>query len=345
MFQEVVATILFDESLVFIIPVYNNMPNTKVEAPSNKNPNSYLKGIKVNDKDIDGFAYDKLNYSMEADTGVDSVKIEATSINNKASIEGLGTIKLENGDNNINIKVIAENGNVTNYVLTINKKEKEENIDVPDDNTITNIIIDNTDFVFNKDTLKYDIETSFVNSKLSIKYYISNDINTREIDLIVGKNIVNIGKYTINITRSDIAIETALNNSGIKYNNSYIYGISLNTGTDSLINNIKKISDTLSISIKDSNGNNSSIFKTGDKVNIKSSLEERNYEVLIYGDVNGDGVIDKLDYLAILRHYYGYKKYDGVYKEAADVNKDGTIDKLDYLAVLRDYYGYKKIVQ
>ena len=336
---------LLDEALVFIIPVYNNMPSTKVEVPANNNPNSYLKSIKVNDKELDGFAYDKLNYSMEADAGVDSIKIEATSINNKASIEGLGTVKLENGDNKITIKVTAENGNVTNYVLVVNKKEKEENIDVPEDNTITNIVIDNTDLVFNKDTLKYDIETAFVNSKLSIKYYIGNDINTKEIDLIVGKNIVNIGKYTINITRNDIAIGTALNNSGIKYNDSYVYGISLNTGTDSLINNIKKISDTLSISIKDSNGNNSSIFKTGDKVNIKSSLEEKNYEVLIYGDVNGDGVIDKLDYLAILRHYYGYKKYDGVYKEAADVNKDGTIDKLDYLAVLRDYYGYKKIVQ
>ncbi len=336
---------LLDEALVFIIPVYNNMPSTKVEIPANNNPNSYLKSIKVNDKELDGFAYDKLNYSMEADAGVDSIKIEATSINNKANIEGLGTVKLENGDNKITIKVTAENGNVTNYVLVINKKEKEENIDVPEDNTITNIVIDNTDLVFDKDTLKYDIETSFENSKLSIKYYIGNDINTKEIDLIVGKNIVNIGKYTINITRNDIAIGTALNNSGIKYNDSYVYGISLNTGTDSLINNIKKISDTLSISIKDSNGNNSSIFKTGDKVNIKSSLEEKNYEVLIYGDVNGDGVIDKLDYLAILRHYYGYKKYDGVYKEAADVNKDGTIDKLDYLAVLRDYYGYKKIVQ
>ena len=32
-------------------------------------------------------------------------------------------------------------------------------------------------------------------------------------------------------------------------------------------------------------------------------------------------------------------------KRAADVNKDGVVDKLDYLAVLRDYYGYKKIVQ
>ena len=90
---------LFDESLVFIIPIYKNMPNTKVETPSNKNPNSYLKIIKVNGKEVDGFAYDKLNYNIEADTGVSSVKIEATSINNKASINGLGTIKLENGDN------------------------------------------------------------------------------------------------------------------------------------------------------------------------------------------------------------------------------------------------------
>ena len=54
---------------------------------------------------------------------------------------------------------------------------------------------------------------------------------------------------------------------------------------------------------------------------------------------------DKLDYLAVLRHYYKYKEYTGVYKEAADVNRDGTVDKLDYLAVLRDYYGYKKIEQ
>ena len=49
------------------------------------------------------------------------------------------------------------------------RSKKEENIEIPDSNTITNIIIDNTNLVFNKDTLKYDIETAFTNSKLSIK--------------------------------------------------------------------------------------------------------------------------------------------------------------------------------
>ena len=62
-------------------------------------------------------------------------------------------------------------------------------------------------------------------------------------------------------------------------------------------------------------------------------------------DVNGDGTIDKLDYLAVLRHYYKYTEYTGVYEKAADANKDGVIDKLDYLAILRDYYGYAKIIQ
>lgn len=336
---------LFDEALVFVIPIYNNMPSSKVNAPENKNPNSYLKSIMINDKVIDGFAYDKLNYGLDAPDNGDSVVISATSINSKASIQGIGNIKLDTGSNTITIKVTAENGNVTNYTLVINKKEKMDNIEVPNDNEITNIVIDNTNLVFDKDTLEYNIETEFSNDKVVVKYYIGSEEKVNEIELIIGKNIVTVGKYTINIIRKDIAIETVLNNSGVKYNDSYLYGISLNTGTDSLVNNIKKISDSLSIVVKDKDNNNSSIFKTGDKVRIKSTNEDKTYEVVIYGDVNGDGVIDKLDYLAVLRHYYGYKTYDGVYKEAADVNKDGVIDKLDYLAVLRDYYGYKKIEQ
>ena len=336
---------LLDEALVFIIPIYNNMPSTKVDAPVNKNPNSYLKSIKIDEKELDGFSYDNLNYQYDVPFGVSTIKIDATSINSKASIGGIGNIKLEEGDNNIVIKVTAENGDVTNYNLVINKKEKTEDIDISDGDTLTNIIIDNVDFTFNKDVFEYNVQTIFDNGKISIKYYIDNDVNYKDIDLIVGKNIVTIGEYTINIVRSDISINTALNKSGIKYNDKYLYGINLNTGTNSLYNNLKEISDSLSITIKDKDNNNSSIFKTGDKVNIKSSSEEKSYEVLIYGDVNGDGAIDKLDYLAILRHYYGYKKYDGVYKEAADVNKDGVIDKLDYLAVLRDYYGYKDIIQ
>ena len=143
-----------------------------------------------------------------------------------------------------------------------------------------------------------------------------------------------------------ISIPDMINKSGVKYNDNYIFGINPNTNVDSLINNIKQVNQVASVSIKDKNGNpKSGIFKTGDIITINNSKETKEYQVLIYGDINGDGKIDKLDYLAVLRDYYGYSKLNGVYKKAADANKDGKVDKLDYLAVLRDYYGYKKIDQ
>ena len=96
---------------------------------------------------------------------------------------------------------------------------------------------------------------------------------------------------------------------------------------------------------KDGNVKTDDRFKTGDKVIITSNNETKEYDVVIYGDVDGDGEITKLDYLAVLRHFYGYTKYEGVYVEAADADKNGVVDKLDYLAILRDFYGYAEIVQ
>ena len=43
--------------------------------------------------------------------------------------------------------------------------------------------------------------------------------------------------------------------------------------------------------------------------------------------------------------YYGYTTYGGAYYKAADANRNGKVDKLDYLAILREYYGYSKINQ
>lgn len=350
---------LLDESLVFVIPVYNNMPENRVESPSNKSPNSYLNSIKVDNKEIEGFTYDKLNYQIEADSNLSSVNITAGTINSKASVSGTGTITLKDGENKIEIVVTAENGNKTTYTLIINRQSKEEDIVLSSTNNLKSLTIDKIDFEFNKDILEYNLETSFENNKISISYELEDNTasveTNKEVDLIVGLNKINIKvtaengstkTYILNITRKEIGISEVLNNSGIKYNDSYMYGINVNTSTDSLINNIKNISDSISVVIKDKDGKTKNgVFATGDKVLINSGKESKTYEILIYGDVNGDSLIDKLDYLAVLRHYYKYKEYSGVYKEAADINRDGTVDKLDYLAVLRDYYGYKKIEQ
>lgn len=340
---------IFDESLVFIIPIYNNMPSTKVSAPVDKNSNSYLKNIKIDGSDINNFVFNNLNYIIEVDASADSINIEASTINSRASIKGTGTMNLEPGENAKTLTVTAEDGSVSYYKLTIIKKSKEENIEIK--NNLKNISIDKIDFEFNKDTLEYNLNTTFDIDKIIITYeYEDNTAETKEIELIVGQNIINISikdkTYVFDIIRDDVTIDKALSSSGIKYNNDYIYGININTSIDSLLSNIKNISDGIVVSVADKEGNiKNNTFVTGDTLNIKIGNIEKKYSTIIYGDVNGDGSIDKLDYLAILREYYGYTKYSGAYKESADVNKDGTVDKLDYLAVLRDYYGYAKISQ
>lgn len=61
------------------------------------------------------------------------------------------------------------------------------------------------------------------------------------------------------------------------------------------------------------------------------------------GDVNGDGVIDGFDMMAIKRHYLGGKQLTGIDFRAADVNKDGKADGFDMMAIKRHYLGNKKI--
>jgi len=157
--------------------------------------------------------------------------------------------------------------------------------------------------------------------------------------------------YTLNILRLEseeeeeiIPIEIIMNNSGVKYDDNYIFGISEDTNIGSFIENIKGVSEISSVSVKDKNGNaKSGVFMTGDMVLVSNSKDTKSYAVLIYGDINGDGKINKDDCLAILRQLNGYVNLDGVYREAADANKDKKIDKDDCLAILRQLNGYANL--
>ena len=233
--------------------------------------------------------------------------------------------------------------------MVINKTDNETNVVAL--NTIESIIVNEFELNYNKDNYEYNRDVNYEIAKLNITYTLSDDTtNTLEVDLNIGENKINIKEndkeYIIIVNRLNPDVNYILNNIGIKYDDKYISGIGVNTSIDSFINNIIKIDSLSIVNITDAKGNaKQSTFATGDKVTVKSGNEEKNYDILIYGDINGDGKIDKLDASAILRVYYNYANYDGVFKEASDINKDGNIDKLDVLAVLRDYYGYAKISQ
>lgn len=75
---------------------------------------------------------------------------------------------------------------------------------------------------------------------------------------------------------------------------------------------------------------------TGDKVGVYFDNKKlKEYEVLIKGDVNGNGEIDIFDYIKIMKDIMDMTKLNGVYKEAADVTQNGTVDIFDYIRVMK----------
>jgi len=336
-----------DEEITFIIPMYKNMPQEKVSVPKSGNPNYYLSNITVNGNIIENFKYDKLSYKLDIDSK--EIDIKATTISAKAKYQVIGGDLLNVGENKFTIQVTAQNGNSINYELTINRTSNETNIVT--ENAIEDIMVDAFTLNYDKSVLTYDKNVEFEVSKLKVSYTLSDKtVHDIDVNLKIGVNTIviteNNKEYIINVNRLNPEVDYILNNIGIKYDDKYISGINVDSSIDSFINNVENIDALSTVSIKDAKGNNKeNTFATGDIVTIKSGMDEKVFEVLIYGDINGDGKIDKLDALAILREYYNYASYDGVYKEASDINKDGKIDKLDVLAVLRDYYGYAKISQ
>lgn len=207
------------------------------------------------------------------------------------------------------------------------------------------------------DTNKINVSADTIVSLSSVTGVGDITLNKEEetIKINVTSESGNTRVYTIKVKKNPkpetekpeetITLDTILNSSGIKYNNNYIYGIEENTSIDSLITNITKVSEKATINIKDNKGNNKTnkTFVTGDKVIIGNGKEEKEMTIIIYGDANGDGKIDKDDCLTILRELKGYANLKDSYKVAADANKDGKIDKDDCLAILRHLKGYTNL--
>lgn len=136
--------------------------------------------------------------------------------------------------------------------------------------------------------------------------------------------------------------------SSLQINSSEISGIDYN---ENKVSDIKgKITTDLDIEIVN---NKNEILKendlvgTGSKVRIKENGNVlREYLILIYGDVNGDGKINSIDLLVLQRHILEIEKFDGIYLKAANVRKDGKKPtSVDLLLIQRHILGLQIIEQ
>ncbi|HHW30002.1 MAG TPA: mannosyl-glycoprotein endo-beta-N-acetylglucosamidase, partial [Syntrophomonadaceae bacterium] len=98
----------------------------------------------------------------------------------------------------------------------------------------------------------------------------------------------------------------------------------------------------------DGKAKTSGVLATGDKLQLRykdSGSIYNTYNIVIYGDVNGDGDITIIDLLRVQKHLLNTSKLSGAFLTAADVSKDGAVTILDLLRVQKHLLGTAYIQQ
>lgn len=108
----------------------NSTPTTPKETPTNSEPttkasNAFLKSIELSSGSI-AFAKDVFTYNVEVEYEVETVKINAVAEDEKASVKVEEEYPLEVGENEISIKVTAEDKSTKEYKLLITRKEEQQ---------------------------------------------------------------------------------------------------------------------------------------------------------------------------------------------------------------------------
>ena len=118
------------EAVVFIIPIFNNMPEKASDAPShNLNPNNYLKKITLTGATtVMPYTVTPLfavnadsTYTITVDPSETGVMLDAAPVNSAATVDGLGLINLTGTETSTVITVTAQNGETKQYTIKIIK--------------------------------------------------------------------------------------------------------------------------------------------------------------------------------------------------------------------------------
>lgn len=139
------------------------------------------------------------------------------------------------------------------------------------------------------------------------------------------------------------------NNSGVvnqvTQDVRYIQGIVPGTVTtaEAILNNVKASNPAAKLAVTPSKSNG---FGTGAtvKVSVDNIGVLSTYYVVIYGDVNGDGVVDAFDAFAVDKNVNSLAALDGVYAKAADADASGEISVADLTPIMSASVGNANVI-
>ena len=167
---------------------------------SEKSSNNFLKALKLKDVEIN---FDKNVYEYNANVLYNVLETEIIAVPEdiKAKVEVIGNKSLIIGENVFTINVIAENGAVLSYKITINRLEEGRTLS--SNNYLSELLINNYPIGFNKDITNYTIKINNEN-RLTISYT-PEDANS--VVQIEGNNALKNGsKIIIRVTSEDKSV-------------------------------------------------------------------------------------------------------------------------------------------
>ena len=280
----------------------------------------------------------------------ENAKIEFSSSDNSVAIvdedgyilglssgKSIITAKTENGiSDSINIEVYSPvtdiNFDTTDLVL-----EKGENFHL-------NVII------YPEDATNKSIEFSSENVNIA-----TVDNNGNIIAKDIGNTKIFVKSLDTNIQKSiNIQVIEKLDESEISFDESLVINANEISGIDyknNTVNNFKQLIKTdyeiKILNFKDEKLEDADLIGTGSKVKIyKDNNILREYKIILYGDVTGDGKINSVDLLVLQRHILELEKFDGIFLKAGNINKNGkNPSSVDLLLIQRNILNLKIIEQ
>jgi len=320
------------------------------------NPNYKLKSLAVEGFELSPtFDRDVYEYGLIVDYEVSSVNILAKELGINAVIDGAGKRELAVGENQISVKVTAENGDVAIYKIIIHRKENNPSY-------LAHLGIEGYAFTpfFATDVFEYTLEVPFTQEKVKIDAVAEVETTTvegaGEKELVIGENVFEIKTktadgleciYKITITRlNDVVCE--MPHYSFSEDSKFVYGFILGQTIKEVKAEIKVTNG--SFKLVDKNGQelaDDAVISTGQKIQILDSTDTLKSEVTvcIFGDINGDGKIDLIDYVYMKKYLWKKVILSEIQIYALDVNHSGLVDLIDRVYLKKYTWGKNDISQ
>ena len=153
-----------------------------------------LKSLSVNGTEVK-LSSNQFSYQLDVASDVETVDIQAIAkqINGDVSISDIGQLSF--GKNDITIQVKDSDGQVIQYVLTINRAAKQDNR-----TTIKKLSIDHYFINFSSDVLKYQVS---IRDEESLNLLVDLDSSTSKYEIVGNEHLKNHSIIQIKVTSLD----------------------------------------------------------------------------------------------------------------------------------------------